>query len=386
MLNKKTNLKILTINLDYTLAMDSPDFGDAQQRNIAYGQYVEKIISITHSPRKLGLKHKKLSDQVEIFPSSSKNPLFFLFDAFQLTRQIFVNYRMDLVLSQDPFITGLVAYLIKKRYGCAFLIHFHGDFWQNKYWLREKWYNFILLWLSKFLVKRADGIKVVSLGIKKKLMEAGIPEEKIRVIPTPVNLEKFEKFDQGKVKSLRNGGYPDKKVILNIGRQDPSKDYPTLYKAVELVYQDYKKLAFCQIGANIYLPKKIRADENLILISTAKIEQEKIIDYYHTADVYVSSSKHESFGKVLIEAMAAGLPIVATATTGSQEIVKDGINGFLVPIGDSKALAKKVLYLLNNPEKAKEMGENGRRMVKDRFNQEKIIEEIIKFWQDLCAS
>ena len=185
MLKQKTNLKILTINLDYTLAMDWPDFGDAQQRNIAYGQYVEKIFSITHSPRKLGLKHKKLSEEVEIFPSSSKSPLFFIFDAFQLARQIFVNYQIDLVLSQDPFITGLVAYLIKRRYNCAFLIHFHGDFWQNKYWLREKWYNFILLWLSKFLVKRADGIKVVSSGIKDKLVEAGLNKKKIRLIPTP---------------------------------------------------------------------------------------------------------------------------------------------------------------------------------------------------------
>jgi len=386
MLKQKTNLKILTINLDYTLAMDLPDFGDAQQRNIAYGQYVEKIISITHSPRKLGLKHKKLSNRVEIFPSSSKSPIFFIFDAFQLARQIFVNYRMDLVLSQDPFITGLVAFLIKRRYKCAFLIHFHGDFWQNKYWLREKWYNFILLWLSRFLVKRADGIKVVSSGIKDKLVRAGIAENKIRVIPTPVDLEKFEKFDQEKVENFQNKNYPDKKVIINIGREDPSKDYPTLYKAIELVYRDYKKLAFCQVGANIYLPKKIKADQNLILISMAKIEQEKLINYYHTADVYVSSSKHESFGKVLIEAMAAGLPIVATETTGSKEIIQDGLNGFLVPIGDSQALARKVLYLLNNPGKAKEMGENGRQMVRERFDWEKIIKEIISFWQDLCTS
>jgi len=382
MLQQKTNLKILTINLDYTLAVDKPAFGDAQERNIAYGKYVDKIISITHSPRKLGLKRKKLSEEVEIFPSSSRSPLFFIFDAFQLARQIFVNYQMDLVLSQDPFITGLVAYLIKRRYNCAFLIHFHGDFWQNKYWLREKWYNFILLWLSRFLVKRADGIKVVSSGIKDKLVRAGIAEKKIRVIPTPVDLNKFIYCHSEEVRKFRKK-HQNRKTVINVGRKDPSKDYSTLYKAISLIYNDYKKLAFWQVGSGDYLLGKIKTDENLMLISSGKIKQEELVNYYHASDIYVSSSKHESFGKVLIEAMAAGLPVVATATTGSKEIIEDGLNGFLVPIGDSQALAKKILYLLNNPAKAKKMGENGRQMVKEKFNQQKIIQQIIKFWQDL---
>ena len=140
------------------------------------------------------------------------------------------------------------------------------------------------------------------------------------------------------------------------------------------------------MGNKDYLPEKIKTDENLILISSGRIKQKELVNYYHAADVYVSSSKHESFGKVLIEAMAAGLPVVATATTGSQEIIKDGLNGFLVPIGDSQALARKILYLLNNPAKAKEMGENGRRMVKEKFDQQKIIKKIVKFWQDLILN
>jgi len=380
----KTNLEILTINIDYTLAMNSPDFGDAQERNILYGKYVDKIFSITHSPKKLGLKNKKLSEQVEIFPTSSIKPHFFLFDALKIARVIFVNHKIDLVLTQDPFITGLVGYILKKRYGCSFLIHFHGDFWQNKYWLREKWYNPILLLLSKFLVRKADGIRVVSSGIKDKLVKKGIDENKIRVIPTPVDLEKFRDYDQKKVERIRKE-YQDRKVIINVGRKDFAKDYKTLYKTIELVYEDYKKLAFLQAGNGDYLPGKIKTDENLILNSIGKINQKELINYYYASDVYVSSSCHESFGKVLIEAMAIGLPVVATNTTGSKEIVEDGENGLLVPIGDSHALAKKILFLLNNPEKAKKMGEKGQQMVKEKFDQQKIIKQTIKFWKDLTT-
>jgi len=382
---KKTDLKILTINLDYTLAMDSPDFGDAQERNIDYGKYVEKIISITHSRKKMGLKKKILSDQVEIYPTSSTNPIFFIFDALKLSREIFFDHKIDLVLTQDPFITGLVGWLIKKRHKCKYLIHFHGDFWENKYWLREKWYNFILLLLSKFLVKRADGIKVVSFGIKEKLIKSGIKKRKIRVIPTPVDLSKFIYCSPDKVRNLRKKVNENWKTIINVGRNDPAKDYRTLLKVIKIVREKYGKLAFWQIGAKIKLDDNIIFGENMKLSSIGKISQDKLTNYYHASDIYVSSSRHESFGKVLIEAMAAGLPVVATATTGSKDIVQEGINGFLVPVGDSEALARKILFLLNNPKEAKKIGANGRKFVKEKFDYQKLIEEIIDFWQDLVC-
>ena len=371
-------IKVLAINLDYTLAMNSPNFGDAQERNIDYGKYVEKLISITHSPKKMKLKKKILSDRVEVYPTSSANRILFIFDALKLAREIFKNHQIDLVLTQDPFITGLVGWLIKKRYKTKFLIHFHGDYWDNKYWRREKWYNYFLLLLSKFLVKKADGIKVVSSGIKNKLIKEGLKERKIRVIPTPVDLKKFSKFNQEKVEKLRKSNQ-NKKTIINAGRDDPAKDYRTLFKTAKLIRQKYGTFALWQIGAG----KKMDKEEGIIFNSFGKIEQKELLNYYYASDIYVSSSAHESFGKVLIEAMAAGLPVVATATTGSKDIIQNNVNGFLVPIGDSEALARKTLYLLNNPDKAEKMGKKGRKIIKEKFNYQKLVEEIIDFWQDL---
>ena len=138
-------------------------------------------------------------------------------------------------------------------------------------------------------------------------------------------------------------------MIINVGRNDPAKYYLTLFKAIGLVYEKYKNFSFFQIGAGLDLKNEFRQLENIRFKGLKELSQDKLIDYYHAAEVYVSSSKHESFGKVLVEALAAGLPVVATATTGSKEIVKDGENGFLVSIGDSEALARKIIYLLNNP-------------------------------------
>jgi len=368
------------ISLDRTL-LDADYSGDALERHQKYAQQAGCLDIIVFSKR--GFKKRKISSQLTIYPTNSPFKINYLFNAYNIAKNIYWPDRFDLIVTQDPFLTGLTGWLIKKRFKIPLLVHSHGDFWQNRYWLKERWFNPIFLFLSKFLVDGADGIRVVSSGIRDKLVRQGVNQSKIRVIPTPVDLDKFEKFNEAKVESFRKK-YQDRKVIINVGRKDPSKDYKTLYKAIGLVYADYKKIAFWQVGANVYLQKKIRADENLILTSTGKIDQQELIDYYHAADIYVSSSCHESFGKVLIEAMATGLPVVATATTGSKEIIKDGVNGFLVPIGDSKALSKKILYLFNNPDKAKKIGQAGKDMVRERFNQEKIIGKIIKFWKDLA--
>ena len=370
------------ISIDRTL-LGTDYSGDVLERHQKYAQETGQLDIIVFT--KKGFKKKKFGENLRVHPTNSKTKLSYIFNAFEIAKNIYWPDKFDLVVCQDPFLTGLAGWFIKKRFKIPLLVHFHGDFWDNKYWLFEKgrwWFNWFFLFLSKFVVNGADGVRVVSSGIKDKLIKAGVPEKKVRVIPTPVNVEKFEKYDERRVNKLRLKN-KNHKTIINVGRKDPSKDYKTLFKTIELVYQDYKKLAFWQIGANIFLTGKIKGDDNLILNSVKKIKQEDLINYYHASDVYVSSSCSESFGKVLVEAMAAGLPIVATTTTGSQEVIEDGANGFLVPIGDSEALAKKILFLLNNPDKAKQIGQVGQEMVRKRFNQEKIIEKIIKFWKDL---
>ncbi|MBU1176930.1 MAG: glycosyltransferase family 4 protein [Patescibacteria group bacterium] len=379
-------MRVLMISSDRTLL--SVNSGDALDRHKKYADLAGQLDIIVFS--KKGLKKRKISDNLRIYPTNSITKLNYVINAYEIIRSIYWPDKFDLVVCQDPFLTGLTGWIIKKRFKVPLLIHFHGDFWQNNYWLKKSkrwwhlfWYNGLLLFLSKFLVNKADGIRVVSSGIKDKLIKAGVPKNKVKIIPTLVDLEKFEKYNSTRVKKLKLEN-KNHKMIINVGLRDPSaKDYPTLFKAINLVYEKYRNLAFYQIGAKICLQEKIKGDDNLILNSLGETGQKELINYYYASDIYVSSSCNESLGKTLIEAMVCGLPVVATNTTGSKEIVIDGKNGFLVPIGDSEALAKKILFLLNNPEKAKEMGQAGKKMVKEKFKQEKILKKVIKFWKEL---
>jgi len=301
-------MKILMISIDRTLL--STRSGDSFERHKEYAKRIGQLDIIVFS--KKGFK-KAAGDSLTVYPTNSTTKLNYIWDTFQIAKNICFPNKFDLIVCQDPFLTGLAGWLLKKRFKIPLLVHFHGDFWENRYWLSKPkkwwhlfWYNRILLFLSRFLVDGADGIRVVSAGIKDKLIRGDVSENKIRVIPTPIDLEKFEKGDSKKVEKLRlgNKGY---KTIINIGLRDASaKDYPTLFKTIDLVHDKYRNLAFCQIGSGICLQDKTRESVNLILTCVGEISQKELIDYYHASDVYVSSSWLRQQQRVLRKLLLTG--------------------------------------------------------------------------------
>ncbi len=100
-------------------------------------------------------------------------------------------------------------------------------------------------------------------------------------------------------------------------------------------------------------------------------------------DISVLTSREEGFSNAILESMAAGLPVVATAVGGSQEAVVDGETGFLVPSDDHEAVAEKVKLLLFDPEKRRVMGERGRARVREHFSLEKMVDETEKLYVEL---
>jgi glycosyltransferase involved in cell wall biosynthesis len=368
---EKIPYKILTISWDPTLAMDNPDFGDAQERNIEYGKGVEEIHSITHSKKSLGLGNKQLSDNVFVYPTNSKNQISFLFDAWKIAKRVCRENEIGLVLTQDPFLTGIIGLLVKKKFKSKLLIHYHGDFWHNKNWVKEKWYNVALNVLQRFVLRSADALRVMSEGQKEKFLKTGWAENRVRVISTPVDIKKYDTNNENK----------KTKIVLHVGRDDKVKDYDTLVKSFKMVKEKISDTKFSQVGADNKLKKEMKVNDFEDIDVMGKKPANEIIDIYNKSAIFVLSSTSESFGKVLVEANAASKPVVSTTTTGAKEIIENGKNGFLVPIGDEEQMADKIIWLLENPREAKEMGEYGRKLVEDRYGNN--ADKIITFWKDI---
>jgi glycosyltransferase involved in cell wall biosynthesis len=102
--------------------------------------------------------------------------------------------------------------------------------------------------------------------------------------------------------------------------------------------------------------------------------------------VVLASSEPEPFGLVVIEGMAAGKPVIATASGGILDIIEDGVNGLLVPCKDSKAMAEAILEIVFNKDKAQRMGLAARRRVAERFTMERQIKAVEELYDSLLGT
>ena len=112
-------------------------------------------------------------------------------------------------------------------------------------------------------------------------------------------------------------------------------------------------------------------------------EQTKMHEVLPKASIICLPSYREGLPKVLLEAASCSIPIIATDVPGCREIVHEGENGILVPLKDSSSLASAIKELINNPEKRKSMGINGRRLVESEFSEKIVVSQTLRVYQEL---
>jgi len=372
------------ISTDRTLLGELVGDGDVVDRHRHYGQLVDKldIIIFTRS----GYQTKKLADNVFCYPTNSPSKISYCLNAKRIARELFAENYYDLIVCQDPFLTGVAGYFIKKKFGSKLLIHFHGDFWDNNYWLKQSIFNYPLLLISQFTVKHADALRVVSSGIKRKLIASGIPAVKIKTIPTPVNLDKFQNHDNQTVLSIK-AEFVGKKIIFWLGRMAKEKNLGFLLRSFAQIIKEYPEAVLLLGGLGKELPAvqkqivQLNLGQNVKLLG--RIVYQNAANYFYAADIFVLPSLHESLGKVLLEAAAAARPAVASATTGAKEIIINKRTGFLVGINNQKQFVAKVLSLLANDQLAHKMGNAAFEHVTKNFNYQDTLKQIISYWQEI---
>ena len=352
------------ISTDNTL-LGQAGIGDAVSRHQQYAQQVERLDILVLT--------KGLKQPNQIAPNCQVVPLNF-WGHRKKSQKFYEKYHYDLIVCQDPFITGSLGVQLKKKFGPKLIIHFHGDFLDNPYWLQENFRHRVYKKMAEKTIYQADSIRVVSEGIKQKLIKRGVAEHNIYKISTPVNLVKFETEPTNEPRS--------KKIVLTVSRIVKSKDFPTLVKTANQVYQSVPDFEWQIIGDGPLLRKFQSATKHQPYLKwLGRIDHDQLVNYYRQATVLVLTSTNESFGKVFLEAAMSRLPAVSTDTVGAQEIIFDGESGYLVSIGDWQSLAERIVYFLKNQSVAKNFGQRAYEIVKANFDYAKNIELIIQMWR-----
>ena len=175
---------------------------------------------------------------------------------------------------------------------------------------------------------------------------------------------------------------PSFKIIGIVGRLVKEKGYLDLFQALRKVLERFPKTLLLIVGF-LESEKKDALDPNVIVknygIGKNVIflgEQTKVVELYVLMDIFVLPSHREGLGLAILEASAMEKPVIVTDIRGCREAVDDGKTGILVPLRNPEKLAEAIIYLLNNPEKTKEMGIRGREKVLREFDERIIFSRI----------
>jgi len=235
---------------------------------------------------------------------------------------------------------------------------------------------------------RASAITTVSRFQAQQLAaDLSLPEEAIRVIPNPISpallLQALE----------ASANEPTKPVVLYSGRIELNKGSLELLRSVHQVARRFPRVEYVIAGAR-HNSIDDRALEGALGSNGARkhirllghVPWRQLTDWYRRASVFVMPSYYETFGISVIEAMAFGLPVIATNVGGLPEVVQDGVTGILVPPKDPDALAEGIVRLLRDPELRRRLGNAGRDRVLSEFRLDRIVEQTLSVYESVCHS
>lgn len=242
------------------------------------------------------------------------------------------------------------------------------------------------MFLEKILGFITSKIIALTKGEKDDYLKYRIyPKSKIEVIHSGVNVEEFRRpatMVEFKKKALGIGSHES--IIGTAGWISQQKGSMDLLFAMEDVWEKYPdcRLLFAGRGPLEPLLKEMaikmkRADKVLFLGW-----RNDMPDIMHLIDIFVLPSLNEGMGRVIVEAMCSGKPVIASRTGGIPDLVKDGINGYLITPGNREEISSAIIKLLTNPHISKQMGEKGRELSL-RFDVHYMIEKTDSLYQKL---
>lgn len=354
-------------NDDSVFDFSSPLFQKVSSYTKLFGR-----LTIICRTRKIFSKTLILQGPLTIYAVGTRNPLFFLVRALALgCGALRKEYFFPRVVTADnPFEEGLVAWLLARLFRVSLQLQVHTDI-MSPFFRRASWKERARYMLAIFLIPRADSVRVVSDRIRRSLIKAGVrnqlsdkltadsrknqpdQDSKIMVLPIWTDIKRFLRAKPGQLIEERFRRYTFK--IVAVGRfVNKEKNFSMLLE----IMRDFVKICPRTLLALIgdgpdktnyqQLVVNYRLQDNVII---ERVPSDALPSFLKSFDIFALSSNYEGWGRVVIEAMAAGLPVVMTDVGLAGEVVKNNENGIVVPVGDKKAFIGALKQLAQDTTK-----------------------------------
>jgi glycosyltransferase involved in cell wall biosynthesis len=278
------------------------------------------------------------------------------------------------------FFTSDAAAIVSKMKKKPLILTLHG-FPRGFAKLSHKTYFHLV---GKKTLAAAKKTIAVSNAVAREFKAIGVQEEQISIIPNGIDLEEFKHMPDGKNFKKRLNIKENERMALSIGRLEEVKGFHHLIMALAKMREKTAPIKLVIAGPEFNYGQQLRK-----LVAETKME-DKVIFYgpvngrekleaLAATDVAIISSIYEGFSIFLLEAMAAGKPIIATKTGVAQELIQNGKNGFLINPGNVKELSEKITEILNNNRLSSLMDQESRNTA-NAFDWKKIAEQVISVY------
>lgn len=288
----------------------------------------------------------------------------------------------DIIYAQGPVASGWPALRVKRLTGKKLVVKVVGDYaWERARnsgetdigidkFQNQRFTGKIgrLRKIERMVCQKADKIIVPSQYLKKIVSGWGVSEDKIEVIYNSFELQ----FESRPI---------NKNLIVSVGRLVPWKGFETLIELMPELLKENKEFKLVISGDGPQREKLINLAENLNLkdknVVIGSMRHDQVIFYLTQASVFVLNSGYEGLSHTILEAMAAGVPVITTNVGGNPELIKDGENGLLVEYDNKEQLKSAILKLYNNPELRQKFVNNSKAVLK-KFTFNEMMEKTIK--------
>lgn len=355
-------MRILIINYEYP-----PLGGGAGKASAALAREMTDQGHTVHvlTTRYGNLPHQELIDEYTVVRINAlrrhidrSNPvemLLFLLLVIPASMRLSYQKRPDYTIAFFTIPSGPAAHILQLVYGIPYVISLRGlDVPGYRVGKAAHLYYLLLRGVTRFLWQHAAGVVANSPGLRELALKTA-PQQKVDVIPNGIDLRK-QTLKKTHHESLQ---------ILFVGRLVRQKGIDYLLNALALL--DDVPYHLTLVGDGSARPALEQQAEQLGLVDsvtfTGWLPRNEVHEYYDQADIFTMPSHREGMSNAVLEAMAVGLPIVATAVSGNKELVKSGENGMLVPPADAAALAEALKILLNESVLRSHMGQNSYKFV-----------------------
>jgi len=320
------------------------------------------------------------------------------FDAFW---QLHQNRELDVIHTHALGRLGSIARVVAREKRIPFVITIHGGFLDLPSAVADKLaapgrrgfdYGklFGMLLRSRQLVEKADAVITVNPR-EAELLRAKWPALRVEVIPHGLPSDIYDRDHRAEARA-HFPAIQERTIILCVGRLDAVKNPSFLIEALPQLQRERPNSLLVLVGPTTdvayaqHLQERIHdlnLERSVLLPGALPPNDRRLIGLYQSAHVFVLPSSSETFGLVLLEAWAAGCPVIASATSGAKQLVRSGENGFLFPVNDKPGLIQAFRHTFQSEDRRKSLGQTGQKMVHAHYDNRVVAQRIRHLYADL---